>query len=39
MNYISDLINKNIKAFEEVLKYYIETYALNMFWALIVVIL
>ena len=39
MNYISDLINKNIKAFEEILKYYIETYALNMFWALIVIVL
>jgi len=39
MNYISDLVNKNIKAFEELFKYYIETYALNMFWALVVVIL
>ena len=39
MNYISDLINTNIKAFEEILKYYIETYALNMFWALLVIIL
>ena len=39
MNYISEILQKNLDKFETLLKYYIETYALNMFWALIVIIL
>ncbi len=38
-DYILQLIDKNILAFEELIKYYIERYALNIFWALIVIIL
>ncbi len=36
---IWNLIHKNILIFEKMLQYYIETYALNIFWAIIVVIL
>jgi hypothetical protein len=39
MNYISDIINKNLDKFEELFKYYLETYALNIFWAFIVIVL
>jgi len=38
-DYILHLIDKNILTFENLVKYYIETYALNIFWALIVLVL
>jgi len=39
MNYFSHLLQKNITLLEKNIQFYIETYALNIVWAVIVIIL
>ncbi len=39
MNYFSHLLQKNIDLLEKTIQFYFETYALNIFWAIIVIIL